>query len=530
MGVAGTIVKSTFFNFIATASDVLINFVVGIVLARSLGTEQYGLYAFLMWFLGFAAIAVNLGIGSMVTRFVAEALGRQNRGETKALVRLSLVIRGMAALFVALVILAFSGFWAKVFTDGGNQINYVLLAFAVLPNALNYALIAIFSGFQKYEYNAYIILGSNPLRAILLIALAFLGFGIRELLIANILAWVVGMFIGVFLLRRLIPLKALIRPSPLNPALRKSVLKYALTMTGVLCLSYLLWDQAEVLLLGLYRPVGEVGFYTLACKLPSIAMVLIPSVLGTVLLPSVAEQFGKGDTEKLKIIYLTSARYLMTLALPLAAGGIALAKPIVTLVYGVDYAPVIILMQILFIPFAIRPVVQGAAITLEGINQPTFLFGAGLFLGGLNIGLNLWLIPRYGVLGAAIASSASRFLSLFPYIWFASRKIGTTWPLADTPKIGAASVIMGLALFGLQIHLDAALSLALGIPLGLVLYAIAILFFRVVHKQDLNILRGIQGSLPLALRKHYATFIGVAERLAGTRPATAEVDSHGNPR
>jgi O-antigen/teichoic acid export membrane protein len=520
MGVAGTIAKNTLFNFVATASDLLVTFVVGIVLARSLGTEQYGLYALLMSFLAFASLAASLGLGSMAMRFIAEGVGRHNRDEAKGLARLSLVLRGAVALIAFLVILAFSGFWAKVFAKPGDQIYFVLLAFILLPNVLNYAFISIFAGFQKYEYIAYLSLGTSPLRAILVTALAFWGFGIRELLLANMAAWVIGMLIGVFLLHRLIPLKALLRPSPLNPAIKTSALKYALIMSGVLVTSYFLWGQAEVLILGLYRPAEEVGFYTLGCKSPSMSMALIPSVLGAVLLPAIAEQFGKGDTEKLKAIYVTSARYLMLLAMPMAAAGIALAKPIVNTLYGADYAPVIILMQIMFIPFAVSPVVQGATVTLEGIKQPAFLFKAGAFLGCLNIGLNFWLIPRYGVLGAAIASSVSRSLSLIPYISFASRKIGVAWPLGDAAKIALASGIMGLALFGLQIHLNAALSLALGIPLGLVLYAVAILVLKVVHRQDLDILKGIQGSLPSALRKHYAVFVGVAERLAGTKPAS----------
>jgi O-antigen/teichoic acid export membrane protein len=288
-------------------------------------------------------------------------------------------------------------------------------------------------------------------------------------------------------------------------------------MNGALILSYFLWDQAEVLILGLYRPADEVGFYTLGFKLPSLAMMLVPSVLGAVLLPAIAEQFGKRDMEKLKMIYLTSTRYLMMLALPLAAAGIALASPIVNLLYGRAYAPVVILMQIIFIPFAVRPVTQGAAATIEAIKQPAFLFGAGLVLGCLNIGLNLWLIPRYGMLGAAIAGSVSRFVSLFPYIWFASKKIGATWPFGDTLKICAASAIMGVLLFLLQGRFVPALSLAICIPLGVVLYAAAIVVLKVISKHDLIILKGIQNSLPSTLRRHYAILIGLIERMVYSR-------------
>jgi O-antigen/teichoic acid export membrane protein len=514
MGIAGTIARNTVFNFIATSSNVLISFAVGIVLARILGTEQYGLYALLMWFLSFAVLAVNLGLGEMAKRFVAEAMGRQGAAESTGLVRLTLMIRGMAALVVCFLILAFSGFWANTFADPGDKIYFVLLAFTLLPNVLNFAFISIFQGFQKYEYSAYLILGSDPLRAILVIALAVLGFGIEELLVANIIAWAVGTFIGVFLLRRLIPLKVLLSPSPLEATARKRALKYALTMAGILGVNFFLLHQAEVFFVGLYLPVEEVGFYTLASKIPSMSATLVPSVFGLVILPAIAEQFGKGDMEKLKTIYLTSARYLMMLALPLAAGGIALASPIITLLYGADYAPAIVLVQILFLPFVITSINYATGAVIYGINQPAFLLKVGGLLALVNVGLSIWLIPEYGVVGAAIAGSVPRLFLLPIRARFVSKKIGATWPVWDTLKIVIASLIMGLVVFVLQSQLGTALSLALCLPLGVVLYIVTILALRVIGKKDVTILKSIQDSLPSTVRNRYSTLIRLVDSLA----------------
>ena len=106
MSIAGTIAKNSIFNFIATASNTVVVFVAGIVLARNLGTEQYGLYILMMWFLSFAFVLVDLGMGEMVKRFVAEAIGQQNTSTAKGFVRLNLMVRGSAALLASLFILA----------------------------------------------------------------------------------------------------------------------------------------------------------------------------------------------------------------------------------------------------------------------------------------------------------------------------------------------------------------------------------------------------------------------------------------
>ena len=72
---------------------------------------------------------------------------------------------------------------------------------------------------------------------------------------------------------------------------------------------------------------------------------------------------------------------------------------------------------------------------------------------------------------------------------------------------------MGLAIYGLQSQLGTVISLVLCIPLGIVIYVIAIFVLRVVKEQDLTILKGIQDSLPPVFRKSYAVLIRLVETI-----------------
>jgi O-antigen/teichoic acid export membrane protein len=426
---------------------------------------------------------------------------------------LGLSLRVLVTVAAIVIILVFSRFWAGLFGDPENQIYFVAVAFMLLPNVLNLVLIRIFAGFQKYEYGAYVILGTNPLRLALVIVFMVVGFGLMEVLIISAAVWVLGVFIGVFLLRRLIPLRSLFSSSPLSAVIQKRAIRYALAMAGIEAINYFVYQHGSVFFVGLYCPVEQVGFYTIASKLPSAAMMLVPSVFGAVLLPAIAEQFGRGDMEKLKKIYTTSARYITMLALPLATGGIALAGPIIHVLYGADYAPTIFLMQLLFIPFAAGSINRAASSVIFGVNEPAFILKVGTFLALLNIGLSWWLVQAYGTFGAAIASSIPRVLALPFYVYFASRKIGATWPMRDTLKIVLASLVMGVVIFWLQVELGAGfISLALGIPLGVVLYAAALLALRAVHKDDLTTLEAVQDSLPSPIKKNCAFALNLARK------------------
>jgi O-antigen/teichoic acid export membrane protein len=509
MSITKTIAKNTMFGIIATACDAVAMLVVGIVLARNLGTEQYGLYSLMMWFLSLAGLVVNLGIGEMTKRFAAEAIGQQNNRAVKGIVRLSLIVRLSAGLFASLLILGLSSYLARLFGGPASSSYFMLMAVMLLPYVLFVTLNGIFAGFQKYEYGAALTLMVSPLRAVLVIIFGFVGIGVKGVLTMYGGLWVLAVILGIMLLKRLLPLKDLMAPSLLEPKQRNSALKYSLAITGILGVDYFLWQQAEVMFLGMYRPVADVGFYNMAYKIPAAAIESVPYVFGLTLLPAISEQFGKGEMDKIKTIYRNAARYLMMLSFPIAIGGIALAKPIITLLYGQDYAPAIIVMQIVFIPFAMRSLIQSVSSVICGIKEPTFILKIGVILICASIGLNLWLIPKYGIIGAAIASSIPRMIALPFYVRFVSKKIGERWPMGDTLKVILASAIMGVVIFAIQHYFGAILSICIGVPAGIIIYLLVLLSLGSIGSQDMKFLKQIETRLPSFIRPRFSAIIGL---------------------
>ena len=170
MSVGKTVAKNTLFSFIAKSSDLVINFFLGIALARGLGAEQYGMYAFLIWFLGLAGMIINLGAGEMAKRFIAEYQGRGN-GNWAGVIKLALSIRIGAALIVVVLMAVLAKYIGQLFGYEDEQFYFILVALALLPQALNTILPSIYLGFQKVKYEAYLVLASNPLRAVIVVVL-----------------------------------------------------------------------------------------------------------------------------------------------------------------------------------------------------------------------------------------------------------------------------------------------------------------------------------------------------------------------
>lgn len=513
MSIAGKIAKNSLFNFITTALNTSAMLIVCVVLARYFGTEKYGTYSFMMWFLSLAVLVTNLGVGNMTQRFIAEAMGQQNARVRKGIIQLSLVMRGISTLLASLLIIIFSGQLARSFNMPPAQTYFILVGVGLFPYMLTFTLANVFAGFQKYEYTSYVEMLISPFRVVLVIILIAFGFGLREILVMYAAVWVAGLLFSFFLTNRLEPLRDLFLPSLLNRSVRNEAIKYSLAAMGILGVDYFLWQNAEVMFLGIYRPVVEVGFYNIAYRIPSLLIVVIPFVLGQVLLPSVSEQFGKGDMEKIKKIYVTAARYLMVLSFPLATVGIALAAPIINVLFGSEYAPAIVLMQIIFVPFALRGLIFAVSSIIYGIKEPGYLLKAGAVLVFMSIGLNLWLIPGHGAMGAAIATSIPRVIALPIYIFFVSRKIKTSWPMVDTVKIALVSVGVGLVAFVIQHYLENdILSICLSVPISFIAFVIALLVLGVVKADDLTILKRAEQRLPLPFRRGFAAIIRMTEK------------------
>jgi O-antigen/teichoic acid export membrane protein len=329
--------------------------------------------------------------------------------------------------------------------------------------------------------------------------------------------------VGFILLLRLVPLKELLLPNKVGAGLKKQAFRYALTLMGIAVVSYLAQNQLATFFIERYCPVDQVGFFRLAGRMVATPMTLLPTAFGFVLTPAVAEQFGKGNMEKIKTIYRSSGRYLMLVAFPLEIGMIALASPIIMLLYGPAYHPVVNLMIFMLIPSAMAGIGYAAGAIIYGTNKPGYVFKMNLIFAAVSSGLSLWLIPRYGVFGAVIVNLIPSVVLTVVMIRYASREIGTSWPVGDTIKIVSASLIMGLAIFGFQTKVGNITALVAGVPMGVLIYLILIFLFRSVNENDLRIMRNFKSYIPRVMRKPLGWLSRLLEKfVVRTKLATGE--------
>ncbi len=514
MGLAQRLTTNATYSFVAGLVSSLVALLLGIALARGLGPERYGGYAYFMWLMSLGLMITHFGMGPVATKYISEAVGRQNLSYIQAITSLVLRVRGSAALILSLAALFLALPLARFFGQEAYSIYFTLAAIGLLPYVLFFTLQAILAGFQRYDYSAYLTLLIHLLRAPACLALLALGVGVIPLLWANIGAWLLAMLTGAFLLFRLVPWRGLLNSRPLEPETRERVVRYVVFAAGTMATSYFLSHGGETFWLGRYRTITEVGLYSVAFSIPTLVMGLVGGPWG-VLLPAISEQFGRGDLDKIRAIYTHSSRYIAILASLAGMLGIALSKTFVLSVYGPEYAGAVAPMQILFLGMFALAFQGSASAVLWGMDRPSLILKVEAFLAALSLGLGWLLVPTYGVLGAAVASSIPRVLVMPPLIWLVYRHIGACPPLRKMVKLGFLTVSITLFMLALQEYLPGNYGLLISTGIGVSAYALGIIFLGVIYPEDIAFLKQIQANFPPGWRKRFVSILALLAQQVG---------------
>ena len=224
----------------------------------------------------------------------------------------------------------------------------------------------------------------------------------------------------------------------------REVVRPALTLGASHGLGLMSYNLDSVLL-WIFLGAAAVGFYGAAYK-PVTMLLAMPITYFLGLFPALSRAYGE-SRETFREIVVRSLRLSSMFAVPLGVGGVFLAGPIINLLFGQAYANSVPALQILSWS-AVLVILRGTyRQALNAAHKSRLdLRCAGTSV-AVNIILNLLLIPRYGIVGAAIATVAAEALWLTMAAYHSHRYVTQVnlLPLLLPPL--AAATVMGICLF-----------------------------------------------------------------------------------
>jgi O-antigen/teichoic acid export membrane protein len=395
IGLLQTIIKNTFWLGAAEFITRLLKFVLIVFVARVLGASEYGKFTFALSFVTLFAVFSDLGVGGIMVREFSKDRGQEK--EFPSLLSLKLILSFSTFLLILL---------GAFFITNNPVVRQITVILGGMT-AIN-GLIGLFYGFfvarQRMDYQATV----QILQAIFLTGIGFLVLffapSIKNLSWSYLLAAGLGLTFALLLFcSRISPLKINFNFNVWSKYLR---LSWPLALTGFLGGFY---GNIDSVMMGHLKQIAQVGWYNAAFKI--IAVVLLPPVLiSQSFFPVLNSAFSRSK-QGFQKIFNSFFEIMIILGMPIALGGIILAPRIIQAIYGAVYLPAVMSFQILlvmaFISYLSLPFNQYLIIA----NRQKWLFWISLFGAVIDIILNIILIPRYSLNGAAFATALSMLLA-----------------------------------------------------------------------------------------------------------------------
>jgi len=465
MNTARRVAKNTGVLLVSQIISRLLAFFYIMYTARYLGAEGFGILSFALAFTGIFGVFTDLGLGQLTIREVA----RDKSLASKYLANISAMKIILVSITFGLIVLVIN---LLGYPKQTIMVVY-LIALSIIFTAFTRIFYSIFQAFEKMEYQS---LGQILNSVLMLSGVIFAikqNFNVIGFASLYFITSIVVLGCNLIILKRKFSNLAIVwspRKIEMDWSFWKPTIKEALPF-GLTTIFTTIYFRIDTVMLSLMKGNEVVGWYNAAYRLIFVLMLIPTALVGSVF--PVISRLYISSKDSMRLAFERSFKYLLIIGLPIAVGTTILADKIILLIYGEEFVPSIIALQILIWVALLMFLTYLLGNTLGAINrQPIVLKVAGINA-GVNVFLNILLIPRFSYIGASIATVATETVGFVLLLYFTSKYIYKL-PLH---KYIIRPILASLAMSGLLLYLK-------GTTLLLLIPATAILYFGVLYFLD----------------------------------------------
>jgi O-antigen/teichoic acid export membrane protein len=379
--------------------------VIGLLLARFLGADQYGLYTLASSPVTIAVGLAGLGLSPALVRYVAVYRGRRDDAGIWGTLQVGLGLTSIASIVVGIGLFALAAPIAERLFDEPRLIPLLRLGSLMLPFAtLSTQLSAATQGFKRMQYTVIAKDISQSLVRVVLIAglVLFAGLNAMNATAVQLVSEVIAFGILLYFLHRLFALRRPLRAGRRN--LREMV-GFSLPIY-ITRLINTFRGNIQTLLLGAFEAVTTVGVFAVASKVNMVGRMFHDSIV-TASAPIVSDLYDQGKSESLARFYQTMTKWTFTANLPLFLI-VQLFPGVILSIFGEEYVGGALALTILAWGNLVDAGTGICGVVIDMTGKTSLKVVNAIVTLGLLVGLNLLLIPPWGLVGAAVASAAAR--------------------------------------------------------------------------------------------------------------------------
>jgi len=369
-----------------------------------LGDHLFGDYQLSLAITGVCAVVAMLGLSPGALPFLSRARQGGSPEEIRSVVRASFLLVITASVLLTAGIWGVSSWAGETIFEKPDLHRFLKpMSGLIVLGAISTMTMTLLQGFMAVKERAWIeqVLVSGTIAMGMGLSWIW-GFQIGGAVTATLAGAAVGLVAANVTLLRRAP-NAMSLTQPAAPLPWRPLLGDSWPLMGTSMLAFLLvW--IDVLLMGVFRDSGEVGVYGACARIATIVVLLANASLGPVFVSRLSDLFAARNWPAIRHLYRLTARWSMWLGLSLAWTFAIWGGEVLNL-FGAGFRTGATVLGVLCLGKAVASS-SGLAGKVLGVTGRARLnlINMSILVGG-NILLNLVLIPRYGGMGAAAATT-----------------------------------------------------------------------------------------------------------------------------
>lgn len=468
------IARNTLFLIASQIISYIIAFFYMIYIARYLGANGFGTLSFAIAFTGIFSILADLGLNTLTVREIAR--NKSLTGKYFSNVVLMKIILAVLTFGLIAIVINLLGY--------PNEVIYVVY-FVALYSILTtfYGIFnSIFQAYEELEYQSVGQVFNNSLLFVGVLIGIYYGFNVLGFAFIFFISSIISLiYIFLIYIWKFPHYKMYI-----NWNFWKSTIKEALPF-GLTGISGMLYTYIDSVMLSLFQGNEVVGWYNAAYRL-ILALLYIPNTINTTLFPSMS-QFHISSQDSLNLITEKYFKLMVITGIPLGAAVTILADDIIIFIFGYEYLQSIIALQILIWTTVFTFIGAAFIRSLEATNRQLIVTKISAVCVGVNILLNLILIPKISYVGASISTVVTEIILVGSAI-----KIGYKFGFgisAKTVKDILLKVTFSTVVMGLLIIYFKVLNLLILVPLAILAYFLVLYLIKGIDDVDMYLFKQI---------------------------------------
>jgi len=404
------VIKNSGYLFSATGITAIVSMVQGILAARLLGVEGFGILGTITMFTSVVNKFISFRMGELVVKYVGQYSEADDKSRAAALFKAAAIAEMSASLIAFALIWILSPFAARFFAKDVQLAHwftiYGLIVIANLIAETSTGLLQIFDRFRRMA-TLNVVQSVVTLAIITIVYVQKGGFG------GILAAYIVGKTIGAVGLTVAAIGEATRRwgkgwwktpLSLLRPQARELV-HFAIS-TNISASLSLINKDSELLWVSLLRNPLEAGYYKLALALANMAQLPV-SPLPQATYPEISREVARKNWGNVRYILKRGSFLAGGYTLAISLGLLVLGRPLIRILYTPEYLPAYPALLILLAGFLVANTFYWNRIALLAIGHPDIPTKINLVLAILKVIGMLWLVPRYGFLVSAALLAGS---------------------------------------------------------------------------------------------------------------------------